>query len=339
MALLGQLRLLMPVLLFPIVALFFLLRYHACEVGSPRGADLLVSSPPPWCCCSPAPPARRAPTSACLAAARWRWRSRSSSSCCGPAAGGGGGAVVVGGRGGVPRAWATSSRPRRPLPSASWGNATFARDSLRGVMAGGALAGAVPTFALWAAAWDSLRLRHPRGPAPCSVRGGTAPLWPGVRAARLQPLPYTLYSVLFARFFLGRPSPAAAARAVGRPGAFVAVLSAVVFWPTVGGSAIAGQPSARPARSGVPGRSSSCATGLLTTLLAALMASVVTSAVAVPPRRRPLLVAAGRRCRSSGSPCRWSPVCASSAPAGVPLPLRGRAAARAAHRRARAPAG
>ena len=280
-ALLGQLRLLMPVLLFPIVALFFLLRYHAGEVGVRRAVQIfLLSYAAAWVLMLLAGAtssegtnfgllSRRQmavafpvqllvlwfPLLAAVAALSWSV-----------------GEAVCRER------WGGKLAAFDALFQRHWGNATFARDSLRGVMAGGALAGGLH-LVLWLLP-DSFA-----APRASTLFGPwwESAAWPGVALLAFS-LCYTLYSELFARFFL----LSTLARRIGRwaAGGLVAVLSAVVFWPTVGGSAMAGN-----LLLGL--LAALCLVvlflryGLLTTLLAALMATVVTSAV-------PLLLADDR---------------------------------------------
>ena len=271
-ALLSQLRLLMPVLLFPVVALFFLFRYHAGEVGVRRAVQIFLVSYAAALVLMLLAGATSSegvnfgllsrrqmvfafpvqllmlwfPLLAAVAALSWSV----------------GEAVCREG-------WGSKLAAFDALFQRHWGNATFARDSLRGVMAGCALVGGLH-LALWLL---PDRMAAPRAGILFGPWWESA-AWPGVALLAFC-LCYTLYSELFARFFL----LSTLSRRVGvwAAGTVVALLSAVVFWPIVGGAALLGNVLLGLVAAAVLVLLF-LRYGLLTTLLASLMASAATGA-------------------------------------------------------------
>jgi hypothetical protein len=287
-ALLGQLRMLVPVLLFPVVAVFFLRRYHAGEVGVRRSMQIFLVS---WAAAvvlmllvgsassentsfgllsrqqmAVAFPVQLLmiwfPLLSLVAALSWSV----------------GEAVCREGWGGKLAAFDA-------LFQRDWNNATFARAALRGVTGGLALAAGLH-LVLW------LLPRDFAAPRVSLLFGPwwESATWAGVGLLAFT-LAYTLYTELFARLFL----LSVLARRLGRwlAGALVAALSAVMFWPPVGSSAV-------PANLLLGLLAAAALVGLflrygvLTTLLASLMASVAGSAV-------PLLLADDRFLQLQGA--------------------------------------
>ncbi|HEX2254508.1 MAG TPA: PP2C family protein-serine/threonine phosphatase [Thermoanaerobaculia bacterium] len=272
-ALMSQFRMMVPVLLFPLVGFYFLRRYHAGEVGVRRSVEIFVLAygagillmlitgatssegnsfgllsrrQVAW-----AFPVQLVvlwfPLMALVAALSWSVGEAASR-----------------------ERWGRKLAAFDALFQRQWGNATVAASALRGVAAGLALAGGLHLL-LWLLpdSFAAPRLTVTLGPWWESAG------WAGLALLAFT-LCYTLFTELLARLFL----LSASVKRIGRWGAglLVTVLSALLFWPMVSGSTVAG--SLLLGFLGAAGLVALfLAYDLLTALLAALMGGVVTQAL------------------------------------------------------------
>ncbi len=231
--LMSQVRVMMAFLLFPGVAVVFLRRYHAGEVGVRRAVQIFVLAfvAGGMLILLAGASASEGTNFGILSRRQvaWAWSLQIVILWFSVMA-------LVAALSWAVGEWFCRSRwPQKlagfdALFTGRWANATLARSSFRGLMAGLALAGGETLLLLLVPA---------RSTAPMfSLTLGPwweSASWPGLALLAFT-LAYGLYSELFARLFL----LSAASRRLGRWGAGIVVsaLSAVAFWPVVSGGSL-----------------------------------------------------------------------------------------------------